>query len=244
MTTNFDLLLEAAAKGLGGSVETYALGSIPRPSWRTKFAGVFHIHGALSRDPARHTDLILTDQDFGEFYLRRRVVPDLIYDAARLYHLVLVGYSANDPPMRYLLDAVAADETRFDDLKERFIFVGSDQAGAVELADWRARSIVPILYPVRNGGHAALGEVLACWADFSAINGKERVVDEEVRRIVKADRVASPQMDQGLFDHLFRRGNLGERARMAKLASAAGADPGWLDAMMSIEGETPRVQGR
>ena len=40
----------------------------------------------------------------------RRVVPDLIYDAARLFNLVLVGYSANDPPMRYLLNAVAADE--------------------------------------------------------------------------------------------------------------------------------------
>ena len=55
------------------------------------------------------SDLVLTDQDFGEFYLRRRVVPDFIYDAARLYHLVLVGYSASDAPMRYLLNAEATD---------------------------------------------------------------------------------------------------------------------------------------
>ena len=78
----------------------------------------------------------LSDNDFGEFYLRRRVVPDFIYDAARLFHLVLVGYSANDPPMRYLLNAVAADGSRFSDLKERFTFVGAgDPPDAVELED-------------------------------------------------------------------------------------------------------------
>ena len=244
MTTNFDLLLEEAARRLGANVETYALGSIPRPTRRTEFAGVFHIHGALSRDPVRYTDLVLTDQDFGEFYLRRRIVPDLIYDAARLYHLVLVGYSANDPPMRYLLDAVAADETRFDDLKKRYIFVGSDEADPVELADWRARGIVPIPYAVRNDDHSALRDVLARWADLSAINGKEGVIDDEVRRIVKTDRAASPQIDQGLFDHLYRRGNRRERVRMAKLASKAGAGPGWLDAMMSVGREPPRVRRR
>ncbi len=73
-----------------------------------EFNGVLHIHGALDRNPERTSDLIISDQDFGEFYLRRRIVPDLIYDAARLYNLVLVGYRANDPPMKYLLDAVAA----------------------------------------------------------------------------------------------------------------------------------------
>lgn len=116
-----------AARGLQSPIETYALGSIPRPSRRTEFSGVLHIHGALDRNPLRFSDLVLSDQDFGEFYLRRRVVPDFIYDAARLFHLVLVGYSANDPPMRYLLNAVAADSTRFHDLKERFTLFGTSE---------------------------------------------------------------------------------------------------------------------
>ena len=116
VTTNFDLLFEAASKTRISSVQTYSLGSIPRPTRQREFAGVLHIHGALDPNPKRVSELVLSDQDFGEFYLRRRVVPDFIYDAARLFHLVLVGYSANDPPMRYLLNAVAADGTRFDDL--------------------------------------------------------------------------------------------------------------------------------
>jgi hypothetical protein len=103
VTTNFDLLLEAAARSIGVRAQTYSLGAIPRPTHRTDFSGVLHIHGALEKAKQRHSELVLSDRDFGEFYLRRRVVPDFIYDAARLFNLVLVGYSANDPPMRYLL---------------------------------------------------------------------------------------------------------------------------------------------
>ena len=105
----------------------------------------------LDKSPERASELVLSDQDFGEFYLRRRVVPDFIYDAARLYHLVLVGYSANDPPMRYLLNAVAADGKRFDDLKERFTFFGTSTPDPVALADWNGRGITPIHYDSANG---------------------------------------------------------------------------------------------
>lgn len=109
ITTNFDRLLESAIKSNSVSKQVYSLGSIPRPTRRPDFAGIFHIHGVLGKSVNRASELVLTDQDFGEFYLRRRVIPDFIYDAARLFHLVLVGYSANDPPMRYLLNSVAAD---------------------------------------------------------------------------------------------------------------------------------------
>ena len=100
VTTNFDLHLERAGSRRGSLVQTYSLGSMPRPSRQSDFAGVLHIHGALDQNPNRISELVLSDQDFGEFYLRRRIVPDFIYDAARLFNLVLVGYSASDPPMR------------------------------------------------------------------------------------------------------------------------------------------------
>ena len=237
MTTNFDLLLESAAKSLRVAAQTYALGSIPHPARRREFAGILHIHGALTRNPSRHSDLILTDQDFGEYYLRRRVVPDLFYDAARLFHLVLVGYSANDPPMRYLLNAVATDEGRFDDLKERFVFVDSNESGTVVLEDWRARGIVPIQYHASDRDHTVLLRMLQQWADLSAINGKQRMVDREIQRIVKSGRADASDADRGLFDHLFRRVNPDERVHLAKVASAAGAEPAWLDAIMAVSAE-------
>ena len=239
VTTNFDLLLEAAGKCLQTPVETYSLGSIPRPTRRNEFAGVLHIHGALDTDPRRFSELVLSDQDFGEYYLRRRIVPDFIYDAARLFHLVLVGYSANDPPMRYLLNAVAADGSRFDDLKERFTFHGAKCPDPVALEDWRARGITPIHYDSRNH-HAALNETLERWAELSANDGKKNVVEKEIQRIVKTARAAASDADRDLFDHLLRRGNANERIRLSALASDARADPGWLDAILKIFREKDR----
>ena len=226
-TTNFELLLEDAAKRLRQAVQTYALGGIPRPGHRDDFTGVLHIHGALDRDPTRTSDLILTDHDFREFYLRRRVVPDFIYDAARLFNLVLVGYSANDPPMRYLLNAVAADGTRFDDLKERFTFVGNSAPDPVGLEDWKGRGITPIPYDTTND-HWALLATLERWAALSAINGKRSVVDAEVKRMVRTNRGAASDADRDLFDHLIRRSDTNERVRLSALASKQRADlVGW-----------------
>jgi hypothetical protein len=242
VTTNFDLLLEDAVRTSRPALQSYALGGIPRPGRKIDFSGVLHIHGALDRTTSRASDLILSDQDFGEFYLRRRTVPDFIYDAARLYNLVLVGYSANDPPMRYLLNAVAADGTRFDDLKERFIFIGTDSPDPIGLADWKGRGITPIPYSSADA-HSALSATLDRWAQLSAINGQQRLVDAAVRRIVKASRAASSDSDRDLFDHLIRRSAVNERVRLSALASRHKADMGWLDAITTIMSE-PDVERR
>lgn len=239
VTTNFDLLLEAAGRRPGSPVVTYSLGSIPRPTRKTEFAGVLHIHGALDRNPKRFSELVLSDQDFGEFYLRRRVVPDFIYDAARLFHLVLVGYSANDPPMRYLLNAVAADGTRFDDLKERFIFFGTDAPDPVALEDWKARGITPIHYNAQND-HTLLRKTLERWAELSPVNERKATVNAEIRQIVKATRTAAPEVDRDLFDHLIRRSDASDRVRLSALTSDANADLGWLDAIVNISTEKKR----
>jgi NAD-dependent SIR2 family protein deacetylase len=236
VTTNFDLLLEAAAKSIGVRAQTYSLGAIPRPTHRNDFSGILHIHGALEMHKGRHSELVLSDRDFGEYYLRRRVVPDFIYDAARLFHLVLIGYSANDPPMRYLLNAVAADGSRFSDLKERFTFFGTSSPDSVALEDWRARGITPIHYNA-NGNHAVLLATLERWATFSAINGNPKRIDSEIRRIVKTKRAAASEADRDLFDHLIRRSNASERTRLSRLASNFRADLDWLNAIVRIGAE-------
>ena len=241
VTTNFEHLLEDAAKKIRQAVRTYTLGGIPRPGRRSDFAGVLHIHGALDRDDSRTSDLIVSDQDFGEFYLRRRVVSDFIYDAARLFNLVLVGYSANDPPMRYLLNAVAADGTRFDDLKERFTFVGTDTPDPVWLEDWKSRGITPIRYDAAKG-HSALLDVLKRWASLSSINGKKDAVDAQIRRIVRSNRNATSDDDRDLFDHLIRRSDSNERVRLSTLTSKAKADLGWFDAIAAIAAEREERQ--
>lgn len=236
VTTNFDRLLEQAAARIRSPAKTYALGGIPRPGRRTDFAGILHIHGALDEDESKISDLIVSDEDFGEFYLRRRVVPDFVYDAARLFNLVLVGYSANDAPMRYLLNAVSADGSRFDDLKERFVFFGAPTRDEAVLEDWRGRGITPILYD-SSRAHSFLSETLVRWAELSPQNGRRKFVDTEIRRLVRTPRSSSPEADRDLFDHLIRRSDASERIRLSRLASRHSADLSWLDAIAEIATE-------
>lgn len=236
ITTNFDSLLEAAAPR--SRAQTYALGGIPRPTFRGEFRGVFHLHGALASSSQRTTDLILTDQDFGEFYLRRRIVPDFIYDAARLFHLVLVGYSANDPPMRYLLNAVAADGSRFSDLKERFTLIGGERPfDPIAAEDWRGRGITPVPYD-HGGHHDELRRTLSRWAELSAVNGNRRTLDRTLREAVRTSRSAASELSRDLFDHVVRRSSPDERIRIARTVSDAGASLDWLSAISDISRET------
>ena len=232
VTTNYDGLLEVAAAARRPRPRTYEMGAIPMPTKDGSFSGVFHIHGALP-GPGRVGDLVLTDRDFGDFYLRRRSVPDFLYDAARLFNLVLVGYSANDAPMRYLLNAVAADGTRFMDIKKRFSFVGEGSSEDAVLEGWHARGITPIPYsPCRE--HADLEAVLTRWADLSAINGRQQRVHAAVRRIVGRPRKEVSEADRDLFGYLYRRGSDQERLEIAQVVSTSGAEPGWLQAMLDI----------
>lgn len=236
ITTNFDLLFEKAASNMKFPIQTYTLGGIPRPTLRAEFSGVLHIHGTLDRNPQRTSDLIVSDQDFGEFYLRRRIASDLIYDAARLYNLVLVGYSANDPPMRYLLSAVAADTARFPDLKERFIFVGMGEDDPVESADWRARGITPIQYTTQGQDHAQLWRTLAQWAEFSMFNSSTRPIDSTLKKIVQSKRADASQDNRDLFDHFIRRSAIepNERERLTALLYDYHANLEWVEAASDV----------
>ena len=165
--------------------------------------------------------------------MRRTVVPDFIYDAARIFHLVLVGYSANDPPMRALLNAVAADATRFDDIKERYAFLDTKNHDCIALEDWKARGITPIPYDPSDG-HAALHRTIERWASLSVIAGDQSTVDAEVQRIIHAPWADACSSDRDLFEHLFRRATIREHQRLSKLASKAGADLGWLNAIVRV----------
>ena len=241
VTTNFDSLLEDAADKIGLSIQKYALGAIPRPMRTESFSGVLHIHGIIECDKDTPAPLILTDHDFGEYYLRQRIIPDFIYDTARIFNIVFVGYSANDPPMRYLLNAIAADDTRFKDFKERFTFV--DTINPVVLEDWRGRGITPIPYTKTNG-HSMLVRTLKRWAVLSMKNGDPAFVDSEMKRLVQKKYDIASDADHDIFEHLIRRSIPKERERLSELISKQGADLGWLNALVSSAFENLTIENK
>jgi NAD-dependent SIR2 family protein deacetylase len=232
-TTNFDRLLEGASPG-ESLPAVHVLGSIPRPSRRSSFCGIFHIHGALPDQSEAVKDLVLTDQDFGDVYLRRRIASDFIYDASRIFNLVLVGYSLGDAPMRYLLNAIASDENHFSDIKTRYAFVPVDTVNRhVIEADWRNRGIIPISYDQADQ-HAALQTLLKKWADCVPVSGDQIATIKHISRLTRTPLTQASKSAQSVFRYLVRRVGHTERQNIALHLTAKKRHFSWLDEINAI----------
>lgn len=224
-TTNFDRLHERAERG--AKPPSYGLEGLPRPSRDAEFHGVFHIHGVL--DGGRPRALGLTDQDFGDLYLRRRIASDFIYDATRIFHLVIVGYSLNDAPFRYLLNAVAGDARHFPDLKARYALVPRKDGDPVVAEDWRGRSIEPVCYD-RKDSHADLARLLAAWAE--SVPGLEGDVwaRRRLKRMIRHPYDDAGEADQSVFGYIYRRASGVEQIALTRYLGELGATTDWLSA--------------
>jgi hypothetical protein len=168
LTTNFDTLFERSWVGGGGAaLPSHAGPAMPRQGTGA-FEGVLHLHGRLDDGDLglNGTDLVLTSAEFGDAYLRSGWATRYVYDLARVYTLVLVGYRADDPPMRYLLEALEDDRARYPDLKPVYAFAPSAAAKeSLERELWRAKGIEAILYGADHGNlHATLEE----WRRYAA----------------------------------------------------------------------------
>lgn len=166
LTTNFDTLFERAWLGEhGGLAASHAGMALPRPM-TSGFSGVLHLHGRLADALVKtfETDLVLTSAEFGDAYLRSGWASRYVYDLARTHTLVLVGYQADDPPMRYLLEALEADRELYPDLRKVYAFGEcSARDGETKEALWRAKGVEPILYRVDNNDHSSLYATLREW---------------------------------------------------------------------------------
>ncbi len=233
-TTNFDRLLTEAATNLRYSNDTYALGEIPNPSRSLDFNGILHIHGKLPWRRENASALVLTDQDFGDFYLRRHAITSFLYDAARIFHLVLVGYSANDSPVRYLLNAIAGDERHFIDLKTRYAFVGCDPADERTAVEWQSRGIVPIPYD-RGNKHRALSDLLVRWANIIPTKRNARSLSVYLNGLAKVDPESAEGSEAMSFlRYYIQRSTPSEQTELAKIFAKRGSSPRWLGILNQV----------
>jgi hypothetical protein len=226
-TTNFDRLHEVAA-GHNDPHRSFGLTDLPRPSRREDFSGIFHLHGLLPEQRDQTSELILTDQDFGDYYMRRRATSDFVYDATRIFHLVIVGYSVNDAPMRYLLNAIAGDQTHFPDLKTRYALVPVQSSDDHTAADWKNRGIEPLCYSPADQ-HAQLPALLKAWANSVPDAMDARWVSQRLKGFAKSSVAAATEADRSLFTYLVRRSTAPERVSLLKQLSALKAGLDWLE---------------
>lgn len=181
VTTNFDRVFEAAARRSGDRLATYAAPMLPVPK-NSRWNGLVYLHGVL---PTRqNTDalnrLVVTSGDFGLAYLTERWAARFVGELFRNYIVCFVGYSLNDPVLRYMVDALAADRMLGEQTPEAWVIAGCEPGGeAAKEVEWAAKGVKPILYAIkRRVDHSALHRTLHEWADThrDGTNGKERIV--------------------------------------------------------------------
>lgn len=170
LTTNFDTLFERAVKSSRGTPPPSHSGvALPQPK-SPNFDGVLHLHGRLADADLNleETDLVLTSAEFGDAYLRTGWASRYVYDLVRTHTVVLVGYQADDPPMRYLLEALEANRERYLDLKRVYAFAPSEPGeDTLESELWRAKGVEPIIYRNDGGDHSRLYDSLREWQSYS-----------------------------------------------------------------------------
>lgn len=207
VTTNFDTLFERAWPRQG-AVPSFAGPAMPQP--RTAgCAGVLHLHGRLA-DQSKglaETDLVLTSAEFGEAYLRSGWASRYVYDLVRAYTVVLVGYQADDPPMRYLLEVLEADRQRYADLRQVYAFDKlDDDDEALTRAMWESKGVVPILHNVdADGSYGPLYRTIVEWRTYAQDPTAWR--SEQLRRLFTDDPAAASTVSVERVSELLRHGD-------------------------------------
>ena len=174
VTTNFDRIFEECLVNRTDRPEALIAPRPPIPKdhyWN----GIVYLHGLLPPeiyDDNSIDNLILTSSDFGRAYLSERWAARFVTEMFRNYVVCFIGYSLNDPVMRYMIDAISADTRDGVPMPARYIFT-DDKAG------WDERGVKPIVYK-KKGNHHLLRETIVAWAkNYSiAIDARKEIVAE------------------------------------------------------------------
>ena len=180
VTTNFDQLFHKAAKRAGQVLQAYGAPMLPIPK-NSRWNGLVFLHGMLPDKPddTALNRLVVTSGDFGLAYLTERWAARFVSELFRNYVVCFVGYSINDPVLRYMMDALAADRMLGESTPQAWAFGDCLPGGEVEAAEeWEAKGVSPILYSNSTGSHSALHETLLVWAATyrDGVLGKEQIV--------------------------------------------------------------------
>ncbi len=161
ITTNFDLLFEKARKGLRGATRS----NLPHIEFNESDWGIVHLHGKLKPDYSGPTEdgLVLSSTEFGDAYLALGWARDFVKKVLDRYVAVFVGYSADDPPIKYLLEGLH-QSTGPKNKAYAFQSVPDDEA----VAAWIDKGVEAVTFQTdESSGYERLWQSLRLWADRS-----------------------------------------------------------------------------
>lgn len=191
ITTNFDRIFESIIARDKNPIDTYRAPLLPIP--KNKWDGLVYLHGVLPDTPIfGHLErLVLSSGDFGLAYLTERWASRFVSELFRNYTVCFVGYSINDPILRYMMDALAADKSLGETPPEMFAFGSYQSQQEITRAnEWIAKNVTPILYK-EHRKHHYLHRTLHAWAEIyrDGIRGKEKIIaDYAITRPIKSTK--------------------------------------------------------
>ena len=160
VTTNFDHLFErAAAQRLPRHVHP----ALPDLARGQPFNGVVYLHGRINGQLRRgegRQGFVVSSSDFGRAYLSEAWATRFVRDLLDRYIVVLLGYSANDPPVRYLLQGLHSRSPQ----RQRPIYAFDNGTDDEVGHRWRDTGVSPLSYLVTDEEHSALWNTLKAWA--------------------------------------------------------------------------------
>ncbi|MCU7664260.1 MULTISPECIES: DUF4020 domain-containing protein [Bacillus cereus group] len=153
VTTNFDQHFTTAIKEINRDINVYYAPALPTGR---AFKGLAYIHGNVEQEKEA---LILTDGDFGRAYLTEGWARRFLVDLFSNYTVLFVGYSHNDPVMKYLATGLPPSTRRF-----AFVAQGENTY------HWEHLGIRPIVYPNKVNNHQSLVKAVKRWAELMGDN--------------------------------------------------------------------------
>ena len=155
VTTNFDKLFE---NGLSGKKL-----KINKPpnfldlNFGSTIEGITYLHGRIVDPTSGYHPYVLSSADFGRAYLSEGWATKFIQNLLEKYTVVMIGYQAEDPPIKYLLQGLNHDG-QYD--RSRLYTFDKGNSEEIEVK-WRDRGITAIAFPE----YRDLWSTLEAWAD-------------------------------------------------------------------------------
>ena len=179
VTTNFDDLLSQITPG----TKEYVAPALPDgvSAWN----GIVYLHGKAS-DPT--SQLVLTDEDFGNAYLLRQYCLRFLIDLFQNNHVLFLGYSMNDAIPQYLNRAIGYNAT----FKRWALCEDS------ESEKWKSLQCTPISYP--NKTHEQLWDSLSHFGTLLSRGAKGLSDHWELILKQPAHHATSDDFDGFLFE--------------------------------------------
>ncbi len=165
LTTNFDNAFESAGCP-EDEVDRAPRLPVPKPlAWQS----LVHLHGRIHPGRPERDDLVLTSADFGTAYLAEGWASRFVTELFRHFTVLFVGYSVDDPVMRYLTDALASERrSRGINFRTPYAFAaiqGREENRKRIEVQWRSKSVEAVFYDARHH-HLKLRKTLEAWADM------------------------------------------------------------------------------